>query len=278
MHAVAYAVAALALFASVARAEPAAYVVSVNGRTTAARAEHAPRQPASLAKLAAALALLRRLPPDSPAFRDGVVTVSARAARETGARLGLRAGDRAPLPQLFAAMLVASGNDACLALVEHASAGHAAQFVGDMNRLALGLGMRETRFVDPCGHDRAGQRTTAADLALLAQRAIAEDAIVAATQRKYAQVQLESGRLLLARNSNALLGQFNGVFGLKTGYTAQAGGCVIAASKLGHATVVVVILGSNDRWREAARLMNDAFDEALPLGRAIAPSARDTPQ
>lgn len=252
--------------------QPAAYAVAVNGKITESRAAHVPRQPASLAKLATALVLLERFPADSPEFREGIVAAGREAASERGARLGLRAADHVPLRELFAAMLAGSANDACRALVEHASHGDAAAFVDEMNRLAAAIGMLETRFADPCGHDRAGQHTSAADLMILAHAAFARSAILDAARRPFVQVRpLESDRLLTVSNTNALLGRYHGAFGLKTGYTAQAGGCVIGAARLGRATVVVVILGSANRWYQAVGLMNRAFEEALPMPRGRTP-------
>lgn len=259
-------------------APPAAYAVAVDGRLVESRAAHDDRQPASLAKLAAALVVLKRYPPDSPEYRDAVVTVSPRAAMATGSRIGLRAGDRVPLAELLSAMLVASANDACASLVEHASGGQADVFVRDMNRLADELGLKRTRFVDPCGHDREGQRTTASDLLLLARAALAEREILRRADQPFVTVSPLAGtRTLSKQNTNALLGRYNGVFGLKTGYTPKAGGCLIAAAQLGNATVVVVILGSRDRWQQAAELLDRTFDSVLPLPRARTPDARGRP-
>lgn len=267
-----------ALASPPADAASAAYAVAVDGRLVESRAAHADRQPASLAKLAAALVVLKRYPPDSPEYRDAVVTVPPRAAMATGSRIGLRAGDRVPLAELLSAMLVASANDACAALVEHASGGQASAFVRDMNRLVDELGLKRTRFVDPCGHDREGQRTTASDMLLLAGAALAEPEILRRADQPFATVSPLGGtRMLSKRNTNALLGRYNGVFGLKTGYTPKAGGCLIAAAQLGSATVVVVILGSRDRWQQAAELLDRTFDSVLPLPRARTPDARGRP-
>ncbi len=142
------------------------YLVAVDGEVVWARAPDAPRAPASLAKLLAALVAL-----ESPGL-DGWLTVGERAAAETGSRIGLRAGEQVKVRDAVAAMLIASGNDACRAVAEH-EAGSAAAFAARMNGRAKVLGLERSRFVDPCGHDAKGQQTTARDLERLARAALA---------------------------------------------------------------------------------------------------------
>ena len=111
------------------------YLVAVDGELVWARAPDAPRAPASLAKLLAALVAL-----ESPGL-DGWLTVSKRAAAETGSRVGLRAGEQVKVHDAVAAMLVASANDACRAVAEH-EAGSAAAFADRMNGRAKVAGAR----------------------------------------------------------------------------------------------------------------------------------------
>ena len=261
-----------------AHAEPAAFLAEIDGRIVARHAEREARQPASLAKLATALLVLRGYEGDSTALRDTIVSVSARAAATPGTRLGLQAGDRARLRDLLDAMLIGSANDACLALVEHASGGDVRAFARRMNRLAQELGMLSSHFVDPCGHDRPGQYSTASDLLKLAHAALADATIPFVADRADVQVVLVEGdRTLWMRSTNAMLGRYPGVFGLKTGYTAQAGGCVIAAAQLQSSLAIVVVLGSRQRWTDAATLLDRTFDGALPIPRARTPNTIGEP-
>lgn len=195
-----------------------------------------------------------------PGVLNQTAIVSARAASAEGTRLGLRKDDRVAVSALLEAMLVGSANDACLALAEHL-AGSAERFAGSMNALARTLGMRDTRFVDPCGFDRAGQHTTAADMLRLGRAALAEAAVLRIVEQPFARVVVDDGaRALFARNTNALLGRYDGAFGVKTGYTRQAGPCLIAAARRGSAVVLVVVLGSRDRWPVTVALFDEAFD------------------
>lgn len=133
----------------------AAYALTIDGRLTWADATDQRRQPASLAKLLTALVLL-----ESPRWQpEAHVTVSAAAAGIEGSRIGLRQGEVLRAIDLLTGMLVRSGNDACLALVEH-DAGSMPAFAERMNRHAAALGMRDSHFVHPCGLDARGQYTT----------------------------------------------------------------------------------------------------------------------
>jgi serine-type D-Ala-D-Ala carboxypeptidase (penicillin-binding protein 5/6) len=252
-----------ALAATLAGAEPLdrfpgaapSYLVAVDGDVIWARAPDAPRAPASLAKLLAALVAL-----ESPPAREWL-QVGPRAAAATGSRIGLRAGEEVRVRDAVTAMLVASGNDACLAVAEHFS-GTGAAFAARMNRRAVELGLSGTRLVDPCGHDAPGQRTTARDLWKLAAVVLANPELRRMVALTSVQLETRSGRTLQARTSNALLGRLPGADGIKTGFTPEAGKCVLAHAERGGREVLLVLLGSPDRWWTAAALVERAFAES----------------
>lgn len=238
----------------------AAYAVTIDGRLTWASAPDLRRQPASLAKLLTALVLL-----GSPQWQSGAeVTVSATAAGIEGSRIGLRQGEVLRAIDLLTGMLVRSGNDACLALVEHAAATMPA-FAARMNRLAAALGMRDSHFVHPCGLDAPGQYTTVADLLRLAEAARAEPRILQRAGAQSGEIRTRAGRQLRFHNSNALVGRDPQVIGLKSGFTSQAGNCVIALAAGESHTVVLVLLGAKDRWWEATGMVARAM--GLATGR-----------
>ena len=245
---------------------PAAYAVEANGRVLLSHDEGVKRQPASLAKLAAALVTLEAAQVD-PALLQAPARVSARAARTGGTRLGLRSGDRLSVSALLAAMLVGSKNDACIALAERV-AGNTKTFVERMNHLATRIGMSDTRFADPCGFDHPGQHTTARDLLILARRALAEPLIVDTVGQSAVRIAtLDDRREFVVRNTNALLGRYHGVFGLKTGFTRDAGPCLIAAVQRGPSVVLAVVLGGEDRWPVTVALLDEAFDRLTGFPR-----------
>lgn len=234
----------------------AAYLVALDGRELWARDADRPRPPASLTKITTALVALEGA--WDPA---ALATVSARAARASGTRLGLKAGERLSAGDLLAATLVASANDACLALAEHA-AGSEAAFVARMNARAAALGLRATRFENACGHDGPGQRSSARDLMALSRAALAHPEVRRLAALEAATLRTADGRDLPLRSTNALLGRLEGARGVKTGYTPAAGRCVVALVERGGAELLVVLLDAADRWWAAAGLVEKAFDEA----------------
>jgi len=238
---------------------PAAYIVASGARILDSHAPFAKRQPASLAKLAGALVILGEFA-EKPAAMQTTVTISKQAAASSGTRLGLHAGEQVTASDLLAAMLIGSANDACLALAEHI-AGNSGKFVERMNTLAGRLEMTDTRFADPCGFDRPGQHTTAADMLRLALSALAEPEIAHMVEQPAVRVVTHnSKRTLVKTNTNALLGRYSGAFGLKTGYTQQAGPCLIAAARRGSTVIIAVILGGKDRWPVTVAMLDEAFD------------------
>lgn len=234
-----------------------AYLIEVDGRRVAERGADTMLPPASLTKMMSGLLVIeRRRPLDSP------VRISAHAAAAPRSRLGLKRGEVWAVGQLLTAMLVVSSNDACRALAEWHSGSEAA-FVGAMNRRARALGMRHTHFVNACGFDAAGHRSTADDLARLARAAMAEPEYALRAGRARAEIVRADGRRrLLVDNHNLLIGRAEGVIGVKTGFTLGAGKCLVALARRGEREVLLVMLHGRDRWWDAQRALDEAF--ALP--------------
>jgi D-alanyl-D-alanine carboxypeptidase (penicillin-binding protein 5/6) len=240
----------------------AAYVVALDGRELWSRHPDRPLPPASLTKLMTALLALDGAGPEGKAWEPAAqVEVSPRAAAATGARLGLRAGERLRAADLLEATLVASSNDACLALAEHL-AGSEPAFVARMNARAARLGLTATHFVNACGHDAAGHRASARDLLRLAAVALELPELQRLVALERDTITTEAGRVLELRTTNALLGRLEGARGVKTGFTARAGRCVVALVERGGARLLVVLLDASDRWWAAAGLVEKAFLEA----------------
>lgn len=232
----------------------ASYLVLRDGVVLWERQPDAPRPPASLTKLMTALLAAESAAPDA------VLAVSARAARATGARLGLGAGERIRVADALAATVVASANDACLALAEHV-AGSAEEFVARMNRRATELGLRATRFENPCGHDAPDQVSSARDLLALTRAFLAVPALAELGGRERVTVVTAGGRRIEAATRNSLLGRVRGLTGVKTGTTDRAGRCVVARAERDGHEVLVVLLDAPDRWWTAAALVEAAFRE-----------------
>jgi D-alanyl-D-alanine carboxypeptidase (penicillin-binding protein 5/6) len=230
-----------------------AYAAVVDGDLLWGRNMDLERAPASLTKLLTALVLL-----NSNWNPDAWLTVSHEAAHTTHPRAGLHTGDQVRADDALQAMLMHSANDACMVLAENAS-GSLEAFAVRMNAMAARLGMTNSHFVHPCGFDAAGQYSTVNDLLRLAKAAHAKPRIAQIVLQEQTQISVASGRKLSFKNTNLLLGRLDGVMGLKTGYTAQAGHCLIAVAEQSGHRVWLVLLDSQRRWWSANRIITDAF-------------------
>jgi len=200
----------------------------------------------------------------TPEALQHVVPVSAQAARETGSRMGLKAGDQLTVGNLLAASLLASANDACHALADYL-AGNEAQFVVRMNVRAAQLGLRDTHFVNACGHDASGHFASAADLAVLAQAVLAYQQVLdLSSQREMVVTTVAGKRRFVLKNTNALVGRYRGALGLKTGYTRAGGACLVAVAQRAGSRVILVMLNGVDRWWDAVDVLDLAFSHAGP--------------
>ena len=203
--------------------------------------------PASLTKIMTALVALDAAP------LQEVVRIDSRAVVHHSS-YKFRPGEEFFLRDLLTAMLVTSANDACEAVAWHVG-GDADRFVTMMNERARTLGLKNTHFANACGFDAPGQYSTAADLAALTEQALKVPAIsmmVRTVTRDIASV--DGTRQMSLHTTNELLLDPD-VTGVKTGYTSQAGRCLIASMfKDGH-QLLLVGLNVKDRWEQAPRLL-----------------------
>jgi D-alanyl-D-alanine carboxypeptidase (penicillin-binding protein 5/6) len=180
--------------------------------------------------------------------------------------MGLKAGMRIAVMELLAGLLVRSANDACLALAEHV-AGTEARFVERMNAQANAWQLGDTHFVNACGFDAPRQYSSARDIAALAHRVVATPRFASLVALPRYTARAVDGRTFALTSTNALLGFVPGLAGVKTGYTNRAGRCLAGyAERDGH-TVLVVLLGANDRWWDAVAMFEQAFARASAAPR-----------
>jgi len=237
----------------------AAYLVRIDNHEIASHRANLRLPPASLTKIMTALLVL-----EHGQLQD-TVTVSPRAAAETGTRLGLRAGERFRAADLLAATLLQSANDACHALAEHLADSERA-FVTRMNRRAGELGLSDTHFANACGHDAPQHYSSAHDLARLAEAALAQPIFADLTARVEASITTIDGhRNFRLVNKNELVGRYPGATGVKSGYTPKAGKCLVAYARRNETAVMAVLLNAPDRWWMAVAMLDRAFAEARTL-------------
>lgn len=236
-----------------------AYLVQVDGRTLWSRGADRALPPASLTKIMTALIFIESAMP-----LDGVVTVSARAQRAGGSRLGLKAGERMRAGDALAATLLRSANDACLALAEHV-AGDKARFAQLMNRRARDLGLARTHFTNPCGHDEPQHRSSARDIAVLAEAAMAQPLFAELVLTVELRIATLGGRRFELENKNELVGRYPGAIGIKSGFTPRAGKCLVALARRDGVTVLLVVLNGPNRWWDSVAMLDRAFAETKSL-------------
>ena len=221
------------------------------------------RSPASTQKLVLELVVLELVKAGKISLADSV-SVSRRAARTGGSQVFLKRGEVFTLGELMEAVAISSANDACVAIAEHIS-GSTVGFVELMNERAQSLGMHDTRCVNVHGLDNTpvgkGNLSTARDLSKIARALISahpEALQWSSTRRK----PFRNGKFML-RATNRLLGRFQGLDGLKTGYTRRAGSCLVSTATRHNMRLISVILGASStsvRNRETRRLLSWGFN------------------
>ena len=197
---------------------------------------------------------------------DERVLISRRAARTPGSKLGvLPEGKKVPLKPLFYGLIMASANDAAVALAEH-DAGSVSRFVARMNREAKRLGLGCSHFTTPNGLKNRGNHSCALDLAALARADLDDPRVAAVAHTREASFPFPGkvGTLDLYNNHYFLTRGIAGipeaeVTGLKTGYTIEAGRCYVTTARLGHRTLGVVLLDSPDPLAQVPELMRAGF-------------------
>lgn len=211
-------------------------------------------EPASLTKLMSAYVVFGALR-DKKLTLEQQVKVSERAWKATGSRMFVQPGRPVSVEDLIRGMEIQSGNDACIALAE-AVAGTEEAFVQLMNREALRLGMKNSRFKNPTGLPDSQHYSTARDLYTLSVALIRDFPREYAAY--YAQKEFRYNNVT-QMNRNRLLWLDSTVDGLKTGYTEGAGYCLIASALRGPRRLVSVILGATSestRTQESLKLLN----------------------
>ncbi|PIE65437.1 MAG: D-alanyl-D-alanine carboxypeptidase [Desulfobacterales bacterium] len=228
-----------------------------SGGTIYSRSPDTPRQPASTIKVITgilAIDLLRN---------EELITVSKKAARQPRSKIYLDSRKTYPANDLINAVLLASANDASVALAEKI-AGSERSFAKMMTSRAQKWGAKNTVCKTASGLTARGQKTTARDLATIFRQAMRDREF--ASRMKKRKIRTAEGKLL--RNHNKALWQIKGALAGKTGYTHAARQTYVGTFKRGEKEIIVAIMGSESMWNDIKRLVSYGFSHCKTAGTA----------
>ena len=212
--------------------------------------------PASLTKIMTAYVVFSQIKKKVIKLTDEV-TVSEKAWKTQGSRMFLKLGSQVTIENLLKGLIIQSGNDAAVALAEHVSGSEEA-FVDEMNMIAESLKLENTQFKNSMGLPIEGHYTTAQDLVTLTRALIKNfpEYYIWDSQKEFTYNKITQ------KNRNRLLWKDNSVDGVKTGYTKEAGYCMVASAKRNEMRLISVIMGTKSKAARASRshsLLNYGF-------------------
>lgn len=226
---------------------------------------HTPRPVASTTKIMTALLALEAAQEQG----DPLVDITQEMVAVEGSSMGLQAGGSISLTGLAAGMLLASGNDAANAAALYLD-GSLESFTARMNQRAAALGMEDTHFVTPSGLDGEDAQgmahlSTAYDMALLARAALEDQAFRQLCSSPSLAVEFaEPVKRVTYTNHNKLLTQYPGCVGVKTGFTKEAGRCLVSAAERDGALLIAVTLNAPNDWEDHTALLDYGFSQVEP--------------
>ena len=217
--------------------------------------------PASMTKIGSMLLIMEAIDSDKLSV-DDEVTISEEAASMGGSQIFLEAGEVYTVHDLLKGVAIASGNDAVVALAEKL-AGSQGAFVDMMNEKFKELGANNTNFVNAHGLDSEGHYSTARDMAIIARELLKHEKILEYTSIYEEYLEKNDGTKTWLVNTNKLVRFYDGVDGLKTGFTESAGYCLTATAKKDDFRLISVVMGEDsteNRSSDTVKLLNYGFN------------------
>ncbi len=216
--------------------------------------------PASMTKMMSMLLIIENI--ESGVLKwDQKITVSENASGMGGSQILLETGEKMTVKDLFKGVAIASGNDAVVALGE-AIAGSEAGFVDMMNKRAKELNLKNTNFKTPHGLDAANHYSSARDMSIIAKELVKHEKVLEFTSVYEDYLRENTDRKIWLVNTNKLVRFYDGVDGLKTGYTKDAGYCLTATAKKDGMRIITVVMGEPDsktRNKEVSEMLDYSF-------------------
>ena len=222
---------------------------------------HERRAPASMTKLMTLLLTMEALDEGRVHLNDAV-TISKNASDMGGSQVFLEENSSIKLEELIKSVALASGNDAAVAIAEYIG-GSLEEFINMMNEKVKELGLKNTNFVNVHGLDAENHYSSAYDMAMIAKELLKHPQILNYTSLYEDYLNKPDGTKFWLVNTNKLVRFYEGVDGLKTGYTKPAGYCLTSTAKKNNIRFITVVMGadtSEHRSADTTSLLNYAFN------------------
>lgn len=219
------------------------------------------RAPASMTKLASMLMVMEAIDDGNLKFEDKV-TISEEAANMGGSQVFLQAGEVYTVYDLLKSVAIASGNDAVVALAEKIG-GSQSGFIDMLNKRLKEIGATNTNFVNAHGLDAEGHYSTARDMSIIARELLKHPKILEFTSIYEEYLEKNDGSRIWLVNTNKLVRFYDGVDGLKTGFTKTAGYCLTATASKNNFRLISVVMGedtSENRSSDTVKMLNYGFN------------------
>ena len=216
--------------------------------------------PASMTKIMTMLLIMENIENGNLSW-DDEVTASENDSSMGGSQIFLEAGEVMSVKDMVKGIAIASGNDAAVAMAEKI-AGTEEEFVKLMNNRAKELGLENTNFKNVTGLEAENHYSSAHDMAVMARELIKHEKILEFTGTYEDYLRENTDKKFWLVNTNKLVRFYQGVDGLKTGYTGEAGYCLTSTMKRGNMRIITVVMNEPDsatRNSETVKMLDYAF-------------------
>ena len=216
---------------------------------------------ASLTKMMGLILIFEQIDAGKIKYTD-IVTASANAANMGGSQIWLSAGEEMSVEDLLKGIIMASGNDAIVAMAEYVG-GSEENFVKMMNDKAKELGLKNTNFVNPTGLDEKGHYSSAYDVSMIAAELLKHEDVFKFTTIYEDYLRKDTDNKFWLVNTNKLIKSYRGADGLKTGMTDLAGYCMAVTAKRNGMRLLAIVLGEKEgkvRNAETSSLLDYGFN------------------
>ena len=216
--------------------------------------------PASMTKMMSLILIMEAIEKGNIKL-DQIITISENASKMGGSQIYLETNEKMSVDDLLKGICMASANDAVVALAE-TTYGSEEEFVNEMNKRAKKLGLKNTNFMNATGLDEENHYSSARDMALIAKELIKHDKVLEYSSRYEDYLREKTNKKFWLVNTNKLIKTYEGMDGLKTGFTESAGYCLTATAKRNNMRLIGVVMkeeSSNIRNSDITELLNYGF-------------------